>query len=110
MIVQLEHGQGTNSTFEVFPVSERVARKLKRQLGREPEVFVQTDWDYPSLAQSLGWNFQDLRRKCQHYHTDGTVDCPNCGKTASEFISEAYDWLSDRVSRRFRVSSDFFGY
>ena len=32
---------------------------------------------------------------CDHSHTDGTVDCPDCGVTASEFIVAAGDWLRD---------------
>lgn len=32
---------------------------------------------------------------CRHDGTDGTVDCPDCEVTASDFISAAYDWLRD---------------
>ncbi len=30
---------------------------------------------------------------CGHELTDGTVDCKECGLTASDFISAAHDWL-----------------
>lgn len=32
---------------------------------------------------------------CDHDRTDGTIDCPDCGVTAGEFISAAADWLSE---------------
>jgi hypothetical protein len=32
---------------------------------------------------------------CEHRGTDGTVDCPECGLTASAFISAAGDWLDE---------------
>jgi len=32
---------------------------------------------------------------CLHDSSDGTVDCDECGITASEFINAAYDWLMD---------------
>jgi hypothetical protein len=67
-------------------------------------VLVQTDWDYPGVAQSFGWSLTELQRNrrtpCQHSGTDGTIDCPDCGIPASEFISAAGDWLqsNDGVS------------
>lgn len=48
-------------------------------------LFVQTDWDYPSLASLFGYV------PCECGHTDGTVDCKH--KTASEMIAAAFDWL-----------------
>ena len=32
---------------------------------------------------------------CCDHDTDGTVDCKQCGVTASEFISDAADWLRE---------------
>lgn len=52
---------------------------------------IDTDWDYPGIASVFGWNIAD--DDCEHEGTDGTVDCPSCGKTAGEFISEASDYL-----------------
>jgi hypothetical protein len=52
---------------------------------------IQSDWDYPATAQNLGWIMRG--RKCKHPDTDGTVDCPDCGKTASEFIAAAAKYL-----------------
>jgi len=67
-------------------------------------VLVQTDWDYPALASTFGWRAGNTGREdpdtwedlpdCQCWqHTDGTVDCPACGKTAAEFITEAAEFL-----------------
>jgi hypothetical protein len=35
------------------------------------------------------------RGPCEHDGTDGTIDCPDCGVTADEFISAADDWLAE---------------
>jgi hypothetical protein len=88
--------------------------------GREypPEgELVQTDWDFPALAQSLGWSLLRVQRgskgkvvhlkkvasgsskaRCRHSGTDGTVDCRECGLTASDFISAAAEWLDERAN------------
>lgn len=77
---------------------------------------VQSDWDFPGLAQSLGWSLLRVQRDedgnvvhlkkvhrghskvyCQHDGTDGTVTCPACGITASDFISAAAEWLDERA-------------
>jgi hypothetical protein len=50
------------------------------------EQIVQTDWEFPGLASTFGWV---PCKKCRA--TDGTVDCKH--KTASQMISEAYDYL-----------------
>jgi len=49
-------------------------------------TLIQTDWDYPSVATLFGWT------PC-HKETDGTIDCPICGKTAHEMIADAHDYL-----------------
>lgn len=80
---------------------------------------VQSDWDFPALAQSLGWsllqvqydregNVVHLKKvypghskvRCLHSGTDGTVTCPECGLTASDFIEAAAEWLDKRTSPR----------
>ena len=33
--------------------------------------------------------------KCDHSHTDGTIDCPDCGLKAMDFINSARQWLDD---------------
>lgn len=63
-------------------------------------AFVQSDWDYPGLAQSLGWSVTDVAVEadptCEHDGTDGTVRCEGCGADAGVFLSAAYDWLHAR--------------
>ena len=54
------------------------------------DILIQTDWDYPGVASTFGWS------PC-HSETDGTVDCPVCGKTASEMITEAADYLDNHL-------------
>jgi hypothetical protein len=80
--------------------------------GYGPEgMLVQTDYDYPATAQSLGWNMRrvqwsehpgearHLRRApnrgsgCDHRGTDGTINCPDCGMTATAFIAAAAEYL-----------------
>lgn len=70
----------------------------------------QTDYDFPRAAESCGWNMRRLQKRpngetaelqrapnrgqgCRHSGTDGTIDCPECGVTASEFISAAGRYL-----------------
>jgi hypothetical protein len=69
-------------------------------------VLFQTDWDFPSLARSLGWDMTTLQRgkrssPCDHSGTDGTVRCPECRITAGEFIAEASKWLHDHEDEDF---------
>jgi hypothetical protein len=58
----------------------------------------QCDYDFPGLVQSLGYGLRRRGERCDHRGTDGTVDCPHCGKSASKFISESIDIL-DRLAR-----------
>ena len=60
----------------------------------EPEdggetVLVQTDWDFPGTADTFGW------QACDCGFTDGTVDCEH--RTASDMITEAYDYLMEHI-------------
>ena len=50
----------------------------------------------------LGWNGKVGRERCEHSPTDGTIDCGECGKTASEFISAAVKWLDRHCGNTFR--------
>ena len=54
---------------------------------------VATDWDYPATARMLGWNGKVKHERCQHRSTDGTVDCRECGLTASQFIVAASEYI-----------------
>jgi hypothetical protein len=55
--------------------------------------YIGTDWEYPAAAAMLGYGLRRRGERCAHHGTDGTVDCPDCGKTAHRFISEAADIL-----------------
>lgn len=71
-------------------------------------VLIQTDWEYPSFASMFGWNMRG--RKCDHRGTDGTVKCPDCGKTASAFIEEARSYIDRHIGKVVLDRSDFFSY
>ena len=79
------------------------------------EILVQTDWDFPGVAQSFGWSIRSVQKcnqcdadrdqgercpdcdnepdDCDHDGTDGTVDCPDCGVSVGAFMAAAEDWL-----------------
>jgi len=68
---------------------------------------VQTDWDFPATASNLGWSLTRVQKRngtvkhlsrrstkgCNHSGTDGTIDCRDCGVTASSFICAAAEYL-----------------
>jgi hypothetical protein len=54
------------------------------------DQLIQSDWDYPGVASSFGWEACQLCGR-----TDGTVNCEH--RTASEMISEAGDYLTEHV-------------
>jgi hypothetical protein len=64
-------------------------------------ILVQTDWDYPAVAQLFGWSLRAVQpvvvigNLCDHGGTDGTIDCPECGLPALDFITAAGEWLDD---------------
>lgn len=55
------------------------------------DFLIQTDYDYPGIASTFGWPGHE------HGETDGTVDCPVCGKKAMEMINDAQKWLDDHI-------------
>lgn len=60
-------------------------------------ILIQTDWDFPSVAQSFGWSIREVQKNnknCDHSSTDGTIDC-DCGITVNEFIEAARIYLSN---------------
>lgn len=59
------------------------------------DVFFQLDWDFPGLARTFGWVMAG--KDCEHEMTDGTIRCERCGKTPTEFISEAIDFLDSNT-------------
>lgn len=79
-------------------VNAPCAGEILAEDGRS--VLVQTDWDYPGTADTFGRDKREVQqedrreRPCDHSGTDGTVDCPDCGLTATDFIAAAGDWLA----------------
>ena len=72
--------------------NRRVSFKMKQD-GLECDKYFQVDTDFPGLARTLGWNGKIGRERCRHSQTDGSVKCPDCGRTAIEFINAAQAWL-----------------
>ena len=64
-------------------------------------LLVQTDWDFPGLAESFGWSLRSVQwpiedsDHCDHDSTDGTIACPDCGMPVSRFIGAAQEYLDD---------------
>ena len=60
------------------------------------DVLVQTDWDYPGVASTFGWDIESVQADddspCDHSGSDGTIDC-GCGVSAGEFITSAGEFL-----------------
>ena len=51
---------------------------------------IQDDRDWPGLASSFGW------QPC-HRETDGTIDCPVCGRLCEDMIEDANEFLNKHV-------------
>jgi hypothetical protein len=96
---------GDFGTYELSPVNKATADKLEKETGSDTILF-QTDWDYPGLARSLGWKGKIGRERCQHRGTDGTVRCPECDRSAGEFIQAAGQWLDAHDGCVFRGKGD----
>ena len=63
-------------------------------------VLIQTDWDFPGVATSMGW------QACsQCGATDGTVNCEH--RTASDMIAEAYDWIREHDGELFEALTEY---
>lgn len=54
------------------------------------DILVQSDYYYPSIARDFGWSHE-------HGETDGTIDCPVCGKSVHEMINEAQEYLDEHI-------------
>lgn len=60
-------------------------------------ILIQTDWDFPGVAASFGWDIRSVqkgRKRCSHNGTDGTIDCA-CGVTVAQFIESALQFIED---------------
>ena len=74
--VKIQYKLHSWGAIEVFPV-DRSAKSL----------LIPTDWDFPSLASSWGWE------ACECGATDGTIDCPH--RVADKMIPEAWEFLQE---------------
>ena len=62
-------------------------------------ALVQLDWDFPGVAQSMGWS---IGCDCP---TDGTVDCEH--RTAGDHIAAAYDYIRERDGESFDALDEY---
>ena len=62
-------------------------------------LLVQSDWDYPGVASRMGYV------PCACEETDGTIDCKH--KSATQMISEAYDFIREREGQEFAELDDY---
>jgi hypothetical protein len=85
-------------------------------------ILIQCDYDFPGVAVTFGWSLVNIQKCdcgeisnidalgeetfvcshcdqhmsiCDHGGTDGTIDCPECGLTAIEFIEASRDFLEN---------------
>jgi hypothetical protein len=61
--IRLETANGYNGAFEIILMRPSVKCVTAKTLC------VQSDWDFPGLASSFGWE------SCECGATDGTIDC-----------------------------------
>lgn len=66
-----------------------------------PSYLVQSDYDYPCLADHLGWD-----GLCPCHRTDGTVDCEHM--TAEQMIESASQWLFDHTDEELPCDNDYY--
>ena len=70
------------------------------------ELFLQTDYDYVQAAETFGHSKRDSF--CHHGGTDGTVTCPDCGRTADYFIGKARTYLDNHIGKIIMDRSGIF--
>lgn len=74
---------------------------LESEDGRS--VHCGADYDHCGIAGNFGW------RPCECGSTDGTVDCPDCGRKAGDMIAEATAVLYDHDGDSFEDPGYFDG-
>jgi len=65
-------------------------------------TLIQSQDDACGVAETFGWNIQEVQLEdedgaegaCAHCHTDGTVNCPDCGVESAAFISAAVEYIN----------------
>ena len=68
----------------------------------DKSFYIQFSQDRPGVASTFGW------APC-HGETDGTTDCPTCGKSADDLISEATQFLDDNEGKQVEDPGYFNG-
>jgi hypothetical protein len=99
--VQLWKARGTPA-YLVCRIDEETGCYLQDDANT---VLFQTDWEFPALAATFGWNISKSQTGeagyrgafCSHSGTDGTVECSVCGVTPQEFISDAIAFLNEHL-------------
>lgn len=82
-MANITYTRGHAGTYEIWLVDEH------NVIDESVEsVLSQLDYDRCGLANTFGWS------PC-HNCTDGTIDCAECDKTATELISDATDYLNE---------------
>ena len=91
--------------YEMWPINKRIMAQFKRETGHE-SILIQTDWDWPGLATSLGWVNRTRKHDCYRY-TDGTVNC-QCGRDAMSMIEAAREFLDKKTGQAYRGKLDAY--
>ena len=66
-------------------------------------LLIQSEDAACSVAETFGWSIEAVQvededgveGECRHCHTDGSVDCPECGVKSSAFVSAACEFIND---------------
>lgn len=92
------------TTSDYAPCCYIIVKDGHSERDEKHTVLIQTDWDYPGLASRMGWT----PCTCDSAgSTDGTVDCA-CGRTASEMIQSAAEWIDSHLDECFESLYDYF--
>ncbi len=78
------------------PCGYLVIREPFDKYDEKNTILIQSDWDFPGVARTFGWDMtkeQILTEACDHSGTDGTVPCPDCGISVSQMIEAAQEYL-----------------
>lgn len=97
----------------IMPVADKYVvygvRQGPMDIWKDNTLFISTDYDFPSTAEMFG---MQLRHKsgCSKRETDGTTDCPECGKTVEQFIAQSRTYLDNCCEwNKGRYVPDIFG-
>jgi len=86
--------------YELIPKSKARAKDLLRETGEE-SILVDSDWDFPMLAENLGWD----GRRFASVISDGHLEK---SRKISLAIESAREFLDKRVGQVFSGKLDDF--